>query len=71
MPKGATTGRMDLLTFPLGLNGLVFGEPHGPSAPSRASYIPVFAHLAIVLAAGVWLPPALVAWFQHVASRLS
>ena len=55
----------------LRLNGLVFGEPHGPSAPSRASYIPVFAHLAIVLAAGVWLPPALVAWFQHVASRLS
>ena len=26
VPKGATTGRMDLLTFPLGLNGLVFGS---------------------------------------------
>lgn len=26
IPKGATTGRMDLMTFPLGLNGLVFGS---------------------------------------------
>lgn len=26
VPKGATTGRMDLLNFPLGLNGLVFGS---------------------------------------------
>ena len=26
VPKGATTGRMDLLTFPFGLNGLVFGS---------------------------------------------
>jgi hypothetical protein len=26
VPKGATTGRLDLLNFPLGLNGLVFGS---------------------------------------------
>jgi hypothetical protein len=26
IPKGASTGRMDLLNFPLGLNGLVFGS---------------------------------------------
>ena len=26
IPKGATTGRMDLLNFPFGLNGLVFGS---------------------------------------------
>src|SRR5512143_339188 len=26
VPKGATTGRMDLLNFPFGLNGLVFGS---------------------------------------------
>ena len=26
VPKGASTGRMDLLTFPSGLNGLVFGS---------------------------------------------
>jgi hypothetical protein len=26
VPKGATSGRLDLLTFPFGLNGLVFGS---------------------------------------------
>src|SRR4029453_6106464 len=26
VPKGAPTGRMDLLNFPFGLNGLVFGS---------------------------------------------
>jgi len=55
----------------LRLNGLAFGEPQGRSEPSRASFIPVGAHFAIVLAAGVWLPPALVAWFQYVARLLS
>jgi hydrogenase-4 component F len=53
------------------LNGLAFGDPHGSSEPSKASYAPVFAHLALVLAAGIWLPPPLVAWFQHVANLLS
>jgi hydrogenase-4 component F len=28
------------------------------------------AHLALVLAAGLYLPPPLVAWFQHVAAIL-
>jgi hydrogenase-4 component F len=55
----------------LRLNGLAFGDPHGNAAPAKASFVPVFAHLVLVLAAGIWLPPALVAWFQHVASRLS
>jgi hydrogenase-4 component F len=30
----------------------------------------MFAHLALVLAAGVYLPPPLVAWFQQVAAAL-
>jgi hydrogenase-4 component F len=55
----------------LRLNGLAFGESHGRNEPSRASFVPVFAHLAIVLAAGVWLPPVLVGWFRHVATLLS
>jgi hydrogenase-4 component F len=50
--------------------GLAFGEPSGSRAPVKASYIPVFAHLALVFAAGVFLPPALVAWFQQVAAGL-
>jgi len=53
------------------LNGLAFGEPYGSNAPSKASYVPVFAHLALVFGAGIWLPPALVAWFQHVAALLN
>ena len=55
----------------LRLNGLAFGEPHGSNQPSRASFVPVFAHLALVLTAGIWLPAALVAWFRHVAATLS
>jgi hydrogenase-4 component F len=55
----------------LRLNGLAFGEPHGSSAPAKASFVPVAAHLALVLCAGIWLPPALVAWFQHVARLLN
>jgi hydrogenase-4 component F len=30
----------------------------------------MYAHLAIVLVAGVYLPPPLVAWFRHVAAVL-
>jgi hydrogenase-4 component F len=55
----------------LRLNGLAFGESHGRNEPSRASFVPIFAHLAIVVAAGVWLPPVLVGWFRHVAMLLS
>ena len=52
------------------LNGLAFGDPLGSNAPARASYVPLFTHLALVLAAGIFLPPLLVSWFQHVAELL-
>jgi hydrogenase-4 component F len=55
----------------LRLNSLAFGDPHGSAAPSKASYLPVFAHMVLVFVAGIWLPPALVAWFQHVATLLN
>jgi len=45
------------------LNAIAFGEPRGPTAKSKASYVPLFSHLALVLMAGVYMPPALVAWF--------
>jgi hydrogenase-4 component F len=54
----------------LRLNSVAFGEPTGSRAPSQASYIPMYAHLALVTAAGIYLPPPLVAWFQHVARLL-
>jgi hydrogenase-4 component F len=54
----------------LRLQGIAFGEPTGSAAPSKASYLPIFAHLTLVLAAGIYLPPMLVVWFQHVAQML-
>jgi hydrogenase-4 component F len=49
---------------------VAFGEPRGPTGPVKASYVPIFAHLSLVLIAGIWLPGPLVAWFQHVAALL-
>jgi hydrogenase-4 component F len=54
----------------LRVGGLAFGTPTGSTAPVQASYVPMFAHLALVLAAGVYLPPPLVAWFQQVSAAL-
>jgi hydrogenase-4 component F len=54
----------------LRLNDVAFGPIRGPTGRVHASYIPLFAHLALVLMAGIWLPPVLVAWFQHVAALL-
>jgi hydrogenase-4 component F len=52
------------------VTAIAFGEPRGPTGPVKASYVPIFAHLGLVLVAGIWLPGPLVAWFQHVAALL-
>jgi len=54
----------------LRLNGVAFGDPVGSTKPAEASYVPLYAHLALVLGAGLYLPPMLVSWFQHVAGLL-
>ena len=54
----------------LSVQGMAFGEPLGSDAPVQASYLPIFAHLALVLAAGLYLPPLIVGWFQNVARIL-
>jgi hydrogenase-4 component F len=54
----------------LRLNSVAFGPVKGPVGRVHASYIPMFAHLSLVLVAGIWLPPPVVAWFQHVAVLL-
>jgi hydrogenase-4 component F len=54
----------------LRLNTIAFGEPRGPTAKAQASYVPMFAHLAIVFMAGIYMPPALVSGFQNVARLL-
>ena len=42
----------------------------GRPAEVKASYLPLFLHLAIVLVAGVWLPEPVVRWFRAVAAQL-
>jgi hydrogenase-4 component F len=54
----------------LRLSDVAFGKPVGSSAPVQASYIPLYAHLTLVLIAGIYLPAPLVAWFQNVARLL-
>ena len=54
----------------LRLNVVAFGEPKGVTRPAEASYVPMFTHLALVLMAGIYLPPALVAGFSNVAKLL-
>jgi hydrogenase-4 component F len=54
----------------LRLQGMAFGEPSPGDRRSTASSLPIAAHLGLVLVAGLYLPPPLVAWFQHVAAML-
>jgi hydrogenase-4 component F len=54
----------------LRMGSIAFGEPTGPMTPVRASYLPIFAHLSLVLIGGLYLPGAIVAWFQNVAGLL-
>lgn len=49
----------------------MFGAPSADgSVALEASYLPMFAHLGLVLLAGIYLPAPLVAWFQYIALRL-
>jgi hydrogenase-4 component F len=48
---------------------MVFGETHGRPLPHSPALLPVFVHLAIVLALGVYMPPALAEWYR-LAARL-
>jgi len=79
----STFARSPLLAIPLvlglllavgallrSLNSLAFGAVKGSTAPVKASYAPLFAHLGLVSVAGIYLPPQLVSWFQHVSILL-
>jgi hydrogenase-4 component F len=52
----------------LRVQGLAFGNPTDSRGTVQASYVPFFIHLALVLAAGLYLPEALVSWFRTVAA---
>jgi hydrogenase-4 component F len=52
------------------LQDVLFGEPTEPSHPVKASYAPMIIHLALVLGAGLFLPPALAGWLERAAELL-
>ncbi len=54
----------------LRVQGMAFGEARAEEGRSTASVAPIAAHLSLVLLAGIYLPPPLVAWFEHVAAML-
>jgi len=54
----------------LRVHGIAFGSPTGESQPVKASMVPIWAHLALVLCAGVYLPDPLVRWLQGIAVLL-
>ncbi len=56
--------------LPLRLIEMAFGEPTGRVDKIEVSVVPLFAHLSLVLLAGLNLAPHLVAWFQNVARLL-
>ena len=46
---------------------MVFGETTARRLPHPPALLPVFAHLAIVLMLGVYIPPYLVDWYRQAA----
>jgi hydrogenase-4 component F len=54
----------------LRLQDVLFGEPGPTTGEVKATYVPLFLHLAIVLVAGLWLPEPVVRWFRIVAAQL-
>ena len=54
----------------LRIGPVAFGDVRGAAGPRQGSMVPAFAHMALVLMGGVYLPGPLVALFQHVADLL-
>jgi len=54
----------------LRLQNILFGAPTGPHHKVSASSLPWMVHLSLVLVAGLYLPAAVIAWFQKAAELL-
>jgi hydrogenase-4 component F len=54
----------------LRLHGLAFGDTPKRHAPPAYRLAPMVLHVAVVLAAGVYLPAPIVQWFRNVAAML-
>jgi hydrogenase-4 component F len=78
-----TFARVPLLAIPLVLGLLLafgallvqalrmaFGEGRPGIRPRGLTLVPELAHFVLVLVAGIYIPPPVVTWFQHVAELL-
>jgi hydrogenase-4 component F len=54
----------------LRLQNILFGAPSAPDNRVNASSAPLIVHLSLVLVAGLYLPTALIVWFQRAAELL-
>ena len=54
----------------LRLQDVLFGEATPSTGEVKATYLPLFLHIALVLVAGLWLPEPVVRWFKAVAVQL-
>ena len=49
---------------------MVFGETTAKRLPHAPALLPVFVHLALVLALGLFIPPYLADWFRRAAQLI-
>jgi len=49
------------------VQSMVFGDTQGRRLPHAPALLPVFAHLAIVLVLGLYIPPYLAEWYRAAA----
>ena len=49
------------------VQAMVFGETNLQRPPHPPALLPVFAHLALVLMLGLYIPPHLAAWYREAA----
>ncbi len=52
------------------VQSMVYGEPTGRRLPHQPALLPVFAHLAVVLLLGLYIPPYLAEWYRAAARMI-
>jgi hydrogenase-4 component F len=52
------------------VQSMVLGQPAGQRLPHQPALLPVFAHLAIVLMLGLYIPPYLADWYRAAAEMI-
>ncbi|HSC10199.1 MAG TPA: hydrogenase 4 subunit F [Rhodanobacteraceae bacterium] len=52
------------------VQSMVFGETDLKKLPHSPALVPVFAHLAIVLTLGIYIPPSLALWYRLAAALI-